>query len=63
MRENFDLKCVQSAVNIYIKSARDNFDEFINQFQPKTETLIRKHERILKKFIDKMFFCYLIKHA
>ena len=32
------------------KSARDNFGNFIYQFQPETKTLIiRKHERILNK--------------
>ena len=31
------------------ESARDNFGKFINQFQPKTETLDRKLERILIK--------------
>ena len=30
------------------ENARDNFDKFINQFQPKTKTHVRKHERILK---------------
>ena len=30
------------------ESAQDNFDKFIYQFQPKTMTLIRKLERILK---------------
>ena len=31
------------------KSAGDNFGKFIHQFQPETETLIRKLERILIK--------------
>ena len=31
------------------KSARDNFGKFIHQFQPETETPIRKLEEILKK--------------
>ena len=31
------------------ESARDNFDKFINQFQPETKTLVRKLERILIK--------------
>ena len=31
------------------ESARDNFAEFIHQFQPETKTLIRKLERILTK--------------
>ena len=31
------------------ESARDNFGKFINQFQPKTKTLIRKLEKILNK--------------
>ena len=31
------------------KSIRDNFGKFVNQFQPKTKTLVRKPERILIK--------------
>ena len=31
------------------ESARDNFGEFIYQFQPEIKTLIRKLERILNK--------------
>ena len=31
------------------ESTRDNFGEFISQFQPETKTLIRKLERIFNK--------------
>ena len=31
------------------ESVRDNFGKFIDQFQPKTKTYTRKHERILIK--------------
>ena len=31
------------------KSARNNFGKLINQFKPKTKTLVRKLERILIK--------------
>ena len=31
------------------KSARDNFGKFIDQFKPKTKTLIRKLESVLIK--------------
>ena len=31
------------------ESARDNFGKFIHQFQPETNTLIRKRERIIIK--------------
>ena len=34
------------------KSDRDNFDEFIHQFNPETTTLIRKRERILIKLYE-----------
>ena len=37
----------KSFPHIYIY--RDNFGKFINQFQPKTKTLVRKLERILIK--------------
>ena len=43
------------------KSTQDNFDKFIYQFQPKTETLVRKLQR--KNNIDKMCLYYLIKHT
>ena len=33
------------------ESPRDNFRKFIRRFQPETKTPIRKHERILIKYI------------
>ena len=36
------------------ESIWDNFGKFIYQFQPETKTLIRKLERILTNYIDKM---------
>ena len=42
------------------ESIRDNFGKFFLQFQPEIKTLIRKLERILKNYIDKMCFYYLI---
>ena len=35
------------------ESARDNFGKFIYRFQPETNTLIRKHERILNELYRK----------
>ena len=35
-------------------STLDDFDKFIHKFQRETKTLIRKLERILKNYIDKM---------
>ena len=37
------------------ESARDNFEKFINQFQPETKTLIMKHKRIQKKLYGQNF--------
>ena len=45
------------------KSAWDNFGKFIHQFQSETKTLIRKLERILIRFTDKMCLYNLIKYA
>ena len=45
------------------ESTWDNFGKFIYQFQPETNTLIRKHERILNKLYRQNLFYYLMKHA
>ena len=44
------------------KSFWDNFGKFIQPFQPKTKTLIRKLERILIKLYRPNVFYYLIKY-
>ena len=38
------------------ESDRDNFGKFIYQVQPKTKTLVRKLERILKELYKKYIF-------
>ena len=57
--------CKQLLKIIYERSetAHDNFGKFIHQFQPETKTLIGKHDRILKNYIDKICLYYLIKHS
>ena len=37
------------------ESARENFGKFIDEFQPKTKTLVRKLERILIKLCRQIF--------
>ena len=56
---------MQHLMIAYVRSVstQDDYGKFIHQFQPETKTLIRKLERVLIEYIDKMCLYYLIKLA
>ena len=55
LKNNTPYTSNQSLMKVYegYESARDNFGEFMYQFQPETKTLIRKLEKILN-YTDKI---------
>ena len=57
--------CKQPLMMAYERSESiwDNFGKFINQFKPKTKTLIKKCERILIKIYIQYIYIYIFHHT